>query len=633
MGKIHVLDKALAELIAAGEVVERPASIAKELIENSVDAGAKSITVEIEKGGVSLLRVCDDGCGIAREDIRTAFLRHATSKISSQKDLEGITSLGFRGEALASIAAMCRVELTSKAGDETEGTTCRVEGGEELAFIPAGCPTGTIITVRDVFYNTPARMKFLKKDVGEGNAVAQVVEKCAISHPEIAFRFVRDGKVRLQTSGGGKLMPVISLIYGRDMADSMISVAHGEPQEGVSVSGYVTDPSGARPGRTYQNFYLNGRFVKSKTAVAALEEAFKTVLGGGKYPGCAIFIEIVPSLVDVNVHPAKTEVRFANERPVFHCVYHAVKNALAATRNGTAPRPPAGTSRPYGAQPQSVMTAADYLAIFSPGEKTEPLFNRPLTLRASRPDIYVGADEAATKRSAVAPSPVCEDIPEDNRGIIMQVNAGKSALSATVITRRADRLEEPQQEDRFIGEYAGTYILLEREGNLVLVDKHAAHERLIYEKLKERIEYGDRQELLAPVTVTLSGEEHSALLENQQRLLDYGFVIDDFGGSSVAVREIPLELGERDIALILSDIAEKLIAGKQDITPDALDRLYFSIACKGALRARDKNTQPELMAIVDRLKDNPQVTHCPHGRPVQATITAAEVEKLFGRRK
>jgi len=671
LGKIQVLDKAVAELIAAGEVVERPASIAKELIENAIDAGATAITVEIENGGISLLRVRDNGSGIPREEIPTAFLRHATSKVRTQSDLEAILTLGFRGEALASIAAMSRVELLSKTEEEEEGTLYRIEGGQELSLEPAGCPVGTIITVRDVFYNTPARMKFLKKDVGEGNAVALVVDKCALSHPEISFRFVRDGKVRLQTSGGNELLPVIQAIYGKEFAAEMLPVSHELPNEGVKVTGYVTAPSAGRPSRAYQNFFLNGRYVRSRTAAAALEEAFKTLIGHGKYPGCVLQIEISPGLVDVNVHPAKIEVRFVNERPVFQCIYFAVKTALTASSNliplqkaVIEPQPIAPALSP--SLPQERMTAAEFRQQFaakqrpaSPAkvpsiplerpvdtrqEKSDSFFHSTLSLHSPSPDIYVEEWERnpAHPRKEKPGSPFFEAKSPDTYSTIREVakNAGENATVSAEADSPAPvdeaipeqtALEKQTAPLRLIGELNGTYILLERQGDLVLVDKHAAHERLLYEKLKTEIAYGNRQVLLTPLHLELSRDEAAALLEHTKQVEALGFLIEDFGGGSVLVREVPLEMGERDIALLLGDIAGKLMTGRQDITPEALDKLYYNIACKAAVRARDKNSLPELAAIVDKLAENPQITHCPHGRPVQVVLTGDEIEKMFGR--
>ena len=618
MPKIRVLDKALAELIAAGEVVERPASIAKELIENAVDAGASAVTIEIEGGGVRLLRVGDNGCGIARGDIPTAFLRHATSKIASQGDLDAIATLGFRGEALASVAAMAKVELLSKTSDEHEGTRYLIEGGQELELAPAGCPNGTVITVRELFYNTPARMKFLKKDIGEGNAVAQVVDKLALAYPGVALKFIRDGKLRLQTSGSGELLPVLAAVYGKDFADGALAVEHDMPGEGISVRGYVTAPEGAKPSRAYQNFFLNTRYVRTRTAAAALEEAFKTYVGGGKFPGCALHIEIRPELVDVNVHPAKIEVRFANEKPVFSCVYFAVKSVLARGGGATPPSAPdrdTATLRTQPAAPQGRMSSEQFRALYTPRERGA--FGKPLPLHSSAPKEPGWFELAQTEHIRTSPDVT-----------INATNASIEPESGTIIT---DTGAQTRGKPHIIGELAGVYILLEWEGGLLLVDKHAAHERIIYERLRRELSLGNRQLLLQPLTLNLAPEDHGALLEHPGQLEALGFALEDFGGNAVLVRETPLEMARGDVALLLEDIAAKLRGGNIRATPDALDRLLFSIACKGAVRARDKNSLPELQAIADLLWQDGEVTHCPHGRPVMATLSAREIDKMFGR--
>jgi len=639
MPKIHVLDKALAELIAAGEVVERPASIAKELIENAVDAGATAITVEIEGGGVGLLRVSDNGSGIAREEIPTAFLRHATSKISTQDDLDAILTLGFRGEALASIAAMAKVELRSKTAEEDEGTIYRIEGGQELELSPTGCPQGTIITVRDVFYNTPARMKFLKKDVGEGNALAGVVDKCALCYPRVAFKFVRDGKVRLQTSGGGELLPAITAVYGKDFAGGLVPCEHHIPEEGVRVKGYITAPGSAKPSRAYQNFFLNSRYVRTRTGAAALEEAFKTYIGSGKFPGCVLNIEIQPELVDVNVHPAKIEVRFVNERPVFHCIYFATKNAITPTGMPVQTTLPTDKAEPQISIPTNTktapsggrMSAEQFRALYTPRSTNdwvgESVISKPQPLCASttenivqpRPESLGGPYK--DPKSPIPPPafeeilpPTCDTIKPDAS------NVGKNATNIIV-----------ESTSRLIGELAGVYILLEREGDLVIIDKHAAHERVIYEQLKNQLAYGNRQLLLAPLTLTFTAEEHDVLTRNSDTLLSMGFLLEDFGGNTLLVRETPLELSDKDTAFLLGDIAAKLQMGSIDLTTAAMDKLLLSIACRGALRARDKNSLPELGAVVEMLSENPAITHCPHGRPVEVSLSAQEIAKLFGR--
>lgn len=632
MANIHVLDKAVAELIAAGEVVERPASIVKELLENALDAGASAITVEIRGGGVQYIRIADNGCGIEREDIPRAFLRHATSKVRTQQDLNSIHTLGFRGEALASIAAMCRVELTTKTAGATEGTTCRVQGGEMLDSFPVGCPTGTTITVQDVFFNTPARMKFLKKDVSEGNSVAQVVDKCALSHPEVAFRFIRDNQTRLHTSGGGDLLAVIRAIYGKELADAMLPVDYTADGR-IRVSGYVSSPGAAKPSRTYQNFFINGRYVRTRTAGAALEEAMKNKLMSGRFPACVLNLEIDAETVDVNVHPAKIEVRFAAEKPVFHAVYFAVKSALAALDGPlSAPAAPAESTAAHAlaaggvrARPEPVqqrMSAQEFRMVFG-GEEEPAAFSRPAALHSSRLDIRVEDGETPPSSAYSAKNP-----PADSATLVAETPAGPGS------GRPPAAPEEPPAPPaaiRQIGEVFGTYILLEQGDDLLLVDKHAAHERILYERLKQTVAYGNRQLLLTPQTVTLSKEEYDALTGDLERVAALGFGVEDFGDGTVLVREIPIELGQKDIALLLGEIAARLQKGNRDITPETLDRLYYSIACRSALQAHDKNNPAELAEIVRKLQQHPAITHCPHGRPVVVRLTRREVEKMFGR--
>ncbi len=666
MAVIHILDKAVAELIAAGEVVERPASIVKELVENAVDAGADSITVEIEDGGISLIRVIDNGCGIPPEEMPKAFLRHATSKLKQAEDLDSILTLGFRGEALASIAAMCKVELISKPPEALEGACCYAQGGVIDPVQPAGCPDGTSITVRDVFFNTPARMKFLKKNTSEAGAVAQVVDKCALAHPEIAFRFRRDGKITLQTSGNGDLQAVIYAIYGKDLAEKMIPVEY-TGETGIRVSGCISRPEEAKPSRTYQTFYINSRYVRTRTAMAALEQAYKDKLPSGRFPACVLDIHLDASSVDVNVHPAKIEVRFADEKPVFNAVYFAVKSALAKIEQPFTATVKAKPILPTPVQKQTLdqlsyplsqashkpppiapadtiphkMTSQEFRVLFAQETDEKPSFSAPISFHASRtlakPDIFV---EDLEDFGRVPPSPTksakIQPTSEDILAIDHAATCGKSH-TAILSEPEDDEIQlaenpaEPKANYRLIGELFGTYILLETEGAFVLVDKHAAHERILYEQLKDNLTYGNRQVLLSSQTITLPREEYVAVIENLDALQSMGFLVEDFGGGTVIVRETPIELGQQDIVYVLSEIADKLRRGLRDVTPKVLDRLYYSIACRSAVKARDKNTAPELIRIVELLQQNPQITHCPHGRPVWARMTRREIEKLFGR--
>lgn len=663
MPTIHLLDKRVAELIAAGEVVERPASIVKELLENSLDAGATTVTLEIRGGGISYIRITDNGCGISREDIPRAFMRHATSKVRTEEDLAGIATLGFRGEAMASIAAMSKVELTTKPHDDIEGTTCRVEGGDMLDSYPVGCPSGTTIIVKDVFYNTPARMKFLKRDISEGNSVAQIVEKCALASPHVSFRFIRDNATKFQTSGSGDLLAVIRAIYGKELSSAMIPVDYTHENK-IRVTGYVTHPDKARASRTYQNFFINTRYVRTKTGSAALQEAYKNKIMIGKFPGCVLNLEMDVRTVDVNVHPAKIEVRFADEKPVFHAVYFAVQSAIGKLDAPLAPKLQRQIQRPLDAvsmhelprtEPlpkQERMSLSDFKAVFGGSEQQS--ISRPVQLNSPSLDIAVDDDWAVTKTvtpysgavsdkiSPAVPAKIENDATKTEK-IATYISEAPVPFKQEAFSEDVFAQDEPVEaasvavevaeagDIRVIGEALSTYILLQQDEDLMLVDKHAAHERILYEQLKESIRYGTRQILLTPHTVTLSREEYGALSEELERLTELGFLVEDFGDCTVIVREIPIELGQRDVEAIISEIATNMIAGRRDLTPEVLDRLYFSIACRSAIKGGDKNHIIELEEIVKALQNHPEITHCPHGRPVVVRLGKYEIEKMFGR--
>lgn len=632
MARINVLDQTVAELIAAGEVVERPAAVVKELVENAIDAGGRNISVEISGGGIRLIRISDDGCGIAKDDIPRAFMRHATSKVCKAEDLDEIMTLGFRGEALASVAAMCRVELATRTDDDEEGTVYTIEGGSFMGSGPVGRPRGTTIAVRDIFFNTPARMKFLKKDVSEGNAVEQVVERCMLSHPEIAFRFVRDGQLKLKSSGSGELLPVIAAVFGREISGGMRKVDYAL-DDSIRVEGYVTDPASARASRQFQVFFINGRYVKTKTAAAALDEAFKGKLQTGRFAACVLNIALSPGVVDVNVHPAKIEVRFANERPVFSAVYYAVKSAIAA-----AGQPDSGVLSPELSVKLNAFTLretpttydqpriASSVPVFAApeAERKNPL-SRPLSLRS--PSIDIEVDEEPMRKKLTNPRFSDKISLFDNDKIIETV-AAKTENSPTNNIEAAPQADA--EDFRVIGEALGTYILLELGDSIVLIDKHAAHERILYERLRRDISLGNRQVLLVPQTVPMDQSDRAALLEHPEAAEKLGFMIEDFGGS-LMVREIPLELAQADVEQILSDLAAKLRRGSFDYSPAALDKLLFSIACRSAIKARDKNNPEELREIARLLRDDPSITHCPHGRPVRVRLSRRELEKMFGR--
>lgn len=646
MGRVKLLDKHTAELIAAGEVVERPASIIKELVENSIDAGSKKITVEIKNGGVSMLKITDDGCGIAAEDVPTAFLRHATSKIQTGEDLAAIATLGFRGEALASIAAVCKVEILTKTKEEQVGLCYQIKGGEEIASVETACATGTTIIVRDIFYNTPARMKFLKKDVAEGNACATVIDRVALSHPEIAFTFIRDGREVLRTPGDGQLLSAIRAVYGRDFAMSLIPVEYN--YSNVKVTGYVTKPVCARPNQSMQIFFINGRYVKSRTMQAAVEEACKGAVMIGKHPACVLNLTILCSAVDVNVHPSKLEVRFTNEKPVFDGVYWGVKTALAEKDERKEIRIPERKAVPVSPVYVDPKVKTEQVSVFERKEK-------PVIVPAKQEtevDVHFTADERIKKEVPVdVPRPrpsvvVCNDndiVPSMPRSVktgnhvVLDIFPPVEEKKTEV---QASKVKEPEKqvEDSFalpdykiIGEAFETYIILQTGKQLVLIDKHAAHERLIFKRLMENRGEPDSQLLFTPVTVTLEKVQYGMVLENKDILTKAGFDVEDFGMGTVIVRAVPSSLVDTDIAGTIMEIAGNL-GNKADAALTAkAERMYQTIACKAAIKAGDKTDPRELAELVLTLIANPDVRYCPHGRPIWITLKKSEIESNFGR--
>ncbi|MBR7092638.1 MAG: DNA mismatch repair endonuclease MutL [Clostridia bacterium] len=626
MAKIRLLDKHTAELIAAGEVVERPASAAKELIENALDAGATQITVEIEGGGVSCLRVTDNGCGIAREDVETAFLRHATSKIAEPEDLDGISTLGFHGEALASVSAVSRVELLTRTADEMAGTHYLAEGGEKKVLEDVGCPQGTTIFVRDLFYNVPARMKFLKKDVSEGNAVAAVMDRMALSHPEVAFRFIREGRQELSTPGDGSIESAVYAVCGRDFTKESIPVSYR--YSGIQVGGLVCRPSAARANRLMQFFFINGRFVKSKTVAAALEQAFKGSLMQGRFPACVLYLTMPFEVVDVNVHPAKIEVRFSNEKPIFDAVFYGVRSALlAGDAPKNAPLPPAvqtvGTVQPISAEKAAVPA-------------TEPLIPARRTTAAPAEavppvsfDFHTSSDPGKLYRARS----VNIDILPENETPLPANDPPISAAPAEQADPVPEQTGAASADDvplRLIGEAFATYILIERQDDLYMIDKHAAHERILYEKLR-RAAHAEAQMLLFPLNVSFTKEEYTVLIEALPLLKQAGFDVEDFGAGTLLVRGLPMNLAQQDAGAVLQEIAGRLQEGKRDITTEKLDWIYHSVACRAAVKAGDVTPAAALESLAKQVLDDPQLRYCPHGRPVCVHISRKDVEKMFGR--
>ncbi len=694
MGKIHVLDKQIAELIAAGEVVERPSSVIKELVENSLDAGANLITVEIQHGGITYIRVSDNGCGIAAEDVPLVFKRHATSKIRSEEDLNAIATLGFRGEAMASIAAVSRVEMLTRTADSEEGTMYVIHGGEEQEQYPVGCPVGTTLIARDLFYNTPARMKFLKKDVSEANSVAVVVEKAALSHPEVSFKFIRDGQVKLHTPGDGKLLSAIHAVLGREAAASMIPVNY--EAFGMKVSGYTCKPVDSRSNRTMQNFFINGRFVRSKTMMAALEEAYRHSIMVGKFPSCVLDLQAPFGDTDVNVHPAKIEVRFANEKSVFDVIYYGVKSALSQydyslnlNKEEEKPAPTViGKSPDLNKKAPLRVSAEEYRNLITKEQKAEksavqkeipPVMDSPKKQYTENIHSYTKAQKStldqvllnmnktvSNSKVSARPStaltlhddgvpyvsePIItasnkktpmtdleqrasmwdEDLPDCMNGVAAPEAKQPKETEKPQVLRYADEEKDPYESARIIGELFGTYILLENNDQLILVDKHAAHERLLFEQLKKLDLTKDRQILLAPVLVHLSREDYAAVADRMDAFQQIGFEVENFEGGDLLVREVPLALPDSDIRSIVEETAHKLLQNRSDLTPEIIDDLLHNIACRSAVKAHDKNSGMELQQIITMLRNNEDVKYCPHGRPIARLLSRREIEKMFGR--
>lgn len=655
MPKIKVLPKEIAELIAAGEVVERPASVIKELMENAIDAGSSSVTVEIKNGGITYIRVTDNGCGISREDIRNAFISHATSKISTRDDLYAIGTLGFRGEALASIAAVSNVEVLTRTPEEETGTRYCISAGEETLVDDAGCPLGTTIVVRDLFFNTPARMKFLKKDVSEANAVAGIVDKIALSNPDVSIRFIREGKSALFTSGSGDLKTAAYEIFGKDFADGLIEADYSF--ESVKISGLVSKPTKSRPNRNMQFFFVNGRLVKSGTASAALSEAYKNSIMVGKFPYCVLNITIAPGLVDVNVHPAKIEVRFANERTVFSAVYYAAKNALehrdeapkvtiprtAQTELFEPVRPKTEQMRLPEKQPDfwNRMSSSEYRSAQQP---EKPTYQQP----AAREDIItVASPDKKPETADSEPSTIQHFLDaqrakkEETAAIEADIRPELSEKAATLPDEKPEETaraldtavdEKPAELPvTVIGEAFKTYIIVQQGESIFLVDKHAAHERMLFNELVKNDSKRSTQMLLTPITVTLSKEEYSSVLDNLDMLMQAGFAVEDFGYSVVIVRECPMEISADEVADVVAELAGYLVENRQKLISEKKEWLFSLMACKAAIKGGMYTTEYERELFIKRLFASPEIRYCPHGRPVMIEITRRELEKNFGR--
>ena len=684
MPKIQQLSPHVADLIAAGEVVERPASAAKELVENAIDAGARNVTVELQNGGMTFLRVTDDGCGIPADEAETAFLRHATSKLRQAADLEAIHTLGFRGEALAAISSVSRIDLLTKTADAPFGLSLHLEAGKVTQREEAGCPDGTTIIVRDLFFNTPARMKFMKRDTVEGSALLDTVRRLAVAHPEVSFRVLREGEELLHTSGDGQLLGAVYAVLGRQTAKDMIAVdSHWEK---IALTGFVTKPTATRGNRSGQLFFVNGRFVRSKTLMAALEEAYRNRMMVGRFPACVLHLHIPEHLVDVNVHPAKTEVKFLNEREVFDCVRYGVQGAL----DGDAGRVELKLNSGHTAAPRQdfyrTMTAEEYRefskaaqnaprvqpsaaalnSLKSPSRfeptKTAPeltnrsvgddahivpsagIFHSPVPAVTDTPaepaNHSVGDDVHIAPPAGIShfPVPAVTDTPAelanhsvgDDAHIVPSADAPHPPASDQAEPLDQTALPLPEQTWRLVGEAFDTYLIVEQGAELLLIDKHAAHERILFEKLRARTEPVLPQLLLQPIICTPEREETAVLLENSALLAEFGYDYTDLGGA-LAIRQIPAELDPAEAASSLTALAGELLAGKQ-LAPEALrDNLLHTVACKAAIKGSRHTDEAEKRALVAEVLSRSDIQYCPHGRPVCIRLTRSQLERQFKR--
>ena len=657
MPKIFQLSPHVANLIAAGEVVERPASAVKELLENAVDAGASKVTIEIRDGGMTFLRVTDNGCGMSAEDARTAFLRHATSKLRTEEDLAAIGTMGFRGEALAAIASVSRIDLMTKTPGSISGVKLHLDGGAITEEGEAGCPDGTTILVRDLFYNTPARMKFMKSDTVEGSRVASAVQMQALAHPEVAFQFLRDGKQVLSTPGTGKLQDAMYCVYGRDCA-KMVPVE--SRWESYTLSGFVTLPTDARPSRSLQTFFVNDRPVKSKLLIAALEEAYRNQIMAGRFPGCVLHLRLPANAVDVNVHPAKTEVKFLSEKAVFDCVHYGVLGALnkkpdrpaVQFKPQAAPLPPEKPAPVPEAKPTEkkdaffrTMTAQEYKtfsAAMADAPKPKPeaaaaaarkipaAGNMPLREFVMLPQVRQAA------KPEPAPLPPLPKSAEEKSGVRFPSGVPEAHRESPKPQLESEMeqtaLEMPKADSwRMVGELYRTYILVEQGDDAFLIDKHAAHERILFEKLKANQEAISGQSLLQPVPVRLSPAAAGELLGNTGLLEELGFEIEEFGENTVLARQIPMDLSEEAAAEALETLADDLLSGRRESRDTVRDTLLHTVACKAAIKAGWVSDERELLAIAKAVMEREDLKYCPHGRPICVSLSKKMLEKQFKR--
>ena len=642
MPKIIELPQHVANLIAAGEVVERPASAVKELLENAVDAGATKITIEIKDGGMTFLRVTDNGCGMSAEDAKTAFLRHATSKLRNAEDLAAIETMGFRGEALAAIASVSRIDLLTRTPDAISGISLHLEAGNITEELEAGCPVGTTILIRDLFFNTPARMKFMKSDTVEGGRVAAAVQLQALAHPEVSFTFLRDGKQVLSTPGTGLLKDAVYCVYGRD-GGKMLPVE--SKWDNYTLSGFVSKPTDARPSRNLQTFFVNGRPVVSKLLIKALEEAYRNQIMVGKFPACVLHLTLPSNAVDVNIHPAKTEVKFLSEKSAFDCVHYGVLGALnkqpdrpqvqfkpqpapAVQQTGFAKPQPAATQPAKQTDFFRTMTAEEYKN-FSTAVQSAP---QPKPQAAVATAIKVDTQRKDSLRESVL-LPGMTQLPP-------MYTPPKPVMPPPMPEPEPIPEPEPEQQElpmaeeipwRMVGELYNTYIIVEQGDDAFLIDKHAAHERILFEKLKANQEAISSQMLLTPVPVTLNADAVGELLANTDLLAELGFEIDEFGDHTILARQIPMDLSPDDAAEALESLAADLLAGRREEKTKVRDEMLHTVACKAAIKAGWVTSETELLALVKQVMTREDLKYCPHGRPICVSLSKKQLEKQFKR--
>ena len=629
MAKIIQLSPHVANLIAAGEVVERPASVMKELLENAVDAGATAVTAEIRDGGMTFLRVTDNGCGMLPEDAKNAFLRHATSKLRTAEDLAAIFTMGFRGEALAAIASVSRIDLLTKPTGALSGTSICLEAGTVTEESEAGCPEGTTIIVRDLFYNTPARMKFMKSDVVEGSRVAAAVQLQAIAHPQVAFRFLRDGKEVLSTPGTGKLLDAVYSIYGKESGKMAQVESHWE---GYSLTGFVSRPTDARPSRNMQTFFVNGRPVKSRLMMAALEEAYRNRIMVGKFPACVLQLQLPATAVDVNVHPAKTEVKFLNEKAVFDCIHYGVLGAL----NKTPDRPEVQ----FKASVQPLSSAPAHSSPPAPPAHKQSSNQQSFfrTMTSAEYQAFTGAIQNAPKPNPISAAATYAAVEQSAPAVLHEPVTLPPVFTAPQPEPVA--AEEPQQQMldmpvaapwRYVGELYRSYVIVEQGDDAFLIDKHAAHERILFDKLKENPEAITSQALLTPIPCHLDPAACGALLANRELLDQLGFEIDTLGENTVVLRQIPMDLEEADAADAIESLASDLLAGKRENPASVRDTLLHTVACKAAIKAGWHTDEKELLVLIEQVMAREDLKYCPHGRPICITLSKKQLEKQFKR--